>query len=74
MEAALMQPAAAATPARWRCVGDASLAGHGQQRLAGVVRLGVRAAELSGLAPGWASSPRRPPARGWRMARKTRAR
>ncbi|XP_066388009.1 inactive beta-amylase 9-like [Miscanthus floridulus] len=37
----MQQAAAATTPARWRCVGDSSLAGHGQQHLAGVVRLGV---------------------------------
>ena len=53
-----MQPAAAATPARWRCVGDASLAGHGQQRLAGVVRLGVARRAASGAVRASSSSSR----------------
>ena len=53
-----MQPAAAATPARWRCVGDASLAGHGQQRLAGVVRLVVARRAASGAVRASSSSSR----------------
>lgn len=46
-----------ATPAaRWRCVGDASLAGHGQQHLAGVVRLGVARRAASGAVRASSSS------------------
>jgi hypothetical protein len=50
MEAALMHQTAATVPARWRCVGDASRAGRGQQ-LAGVVRLGAARRAASGALP-----------------------
>lgn len=47
-----------APAARWRCVGDASLAGHAQQHLAGVVRLGVARRAASGAVRASSSSSR----------------